>query len=186
MADIMPSDFYKVIHPHLLTQNNAERELSLKEFTNYKPCEAFTNIQNRYQKIYDLGFLSDLGVIVKDGKIINPYSGFIEHFSQVAASAPKNLVQQSIFPYGSLTHAQQGNGTQLFCEGKNDNFYQMGTLRLKGHIVLQDIQVEGRYENTPVTASAQEIYFVISEFKDKNVEKLPYLQTIEGKKAVFL
>lgn len=63
----------------------------------------------------------------------------------------------------------------------------MGTLWLKGHIVLQNVQLQGMtYTDTPVTVPAQKIYFLISEFKDPNVEKLPYLETIEGKKAVFL
>ena len=61
----------------------------------------------------------------------------------------------------------------------------MGTLRLEGHIVLQNIEIARKDENT-LTTTAQEIYFVISESKDPNIENLPYLQTIGGRKAIFL
>jgi hypothetical protein len=56
----------------------------------------------------------------------------------------------------------------------------MGVLQLKGHVVLQDIPLQGEdEEGIFVNATAGEAYFVISEFKDTNVEKLPYLTIIE-------
>lgn len=187
MASLPSSDFVDIISSYISQKNDSETR-SLNEYPNYKPCKEFTEMQRKYQMVYDLGFLRDLGnwITYRNWKFVsNDYPKYRSFFAELASFTPKNFVQQSLFPYGNSIHAESWLWTQLFCWNEKNNFYQMGTLRLEGHIVLQNIEIARKDENT-LTTTAQEIYFVISESKDPNIENLPYLQTIGGRKAIFL
>ena len=60
MASLPSSDFVDIISSYISQKNDSETR-SLNEYPNYKPCKEFTEMQRKYQMVYDLGFLRDLG-----------------------------------------------------------------------------------------------------------------------------
>jgi hypothetical protein len=104
MASQRQPDLDKILRTYQLNPNNTERELSLPEFKNYQPCNDFTKMQNKYQIIRSLNFIGEFGVKTTDNR-----SEYLTYFSKLASSTPKNLIQQSLFPYGNSMYAKQGN-----------------------------------------------------------------------------